>query len=185
MKLIWLTRNYPASGKNCYDGNEWTDACTSNDDCTSKCAVEGADYSATYGVSTSGNALTLQFVKEHQYGKNIGSRLYLMSSSSQYQMFTLMNNELAFDVDLSTIECGLNSALYLVAMEPDGGMASYPTNKAGAKYGTGYCDAQCARDLKFVGGKANYDGWKPSSNDANAGVGPFGGCCAEIDIWYV
>jgi cellulose 1,4-beta-cellobiosidase len=161
MKRIWLTRNYPASGKNCYDGNEWTDACTSNDDCTSKCAVEGADYSATYGVSTSGNALTLQFVKEHQYGKNIGSRLYLMSSSS------------------------LNSALYLVAMEPDGGMASYPTNKAGAKYGTGYCDAQCARDLKFVGGKANYDGWKPSSNDANAGVGPFGGCCAEIDIWYV
>jgi cellulose 1,4-beta-cellobiosidase len=174
---------HPASGKNCYDGNEWTDACTSSADCTSKCQLEGADYGATYGVSTSGNALTLQFVKEHQYGTNIGSRLYLMASTSQYQMFTLMNNELAFDVDLSTIECGLNSALYLVAMEADGGTASYSTNKAGAKYGTGYCDAQCARDLKYVGGKANYDGWEPSSNDANAGVGAFGGCCAEIDIW--
>jgi cellulose 1,4-beta-cellobiosidase len=176
----WL---HDSSGKNCYDGNEWTDACTSSADCTSKCQLEGADYGATYGVSTSGNALTLQFVKEHQYGTNIGSRLYLMASTSQYQMFTLMNNELAFDVDLSTIECGLNSALYLVAMEADGGMASYSTNKAGAKYGTGYCDAQCARDLKYVGGKANYDGWEPSSNDANAGVGAFGGCCAEIDIW--
>lgn len=32
-------------------------------------------------------------------------------------------------------------------------MAKYSNNKAGAKYGVGYCDAQCARDLKFVGGK--------------------------------
>lgn len=68
-------------------------------------------------------------------------------------------------------------------MDADGGMAKYPTNKAGAKYGTGYCDAQCARDLKFVGGKANIEGWVPSSNDANAGVGPYGACCAEMDVW--
>jgi cellulose 1,4-beta-cellobiosidase len=27
------------------------------------------------------------------------------------------------------------------------------------------------------------DGWKPSSNDANAGVGGHGSCCAEMDIW--
>jgi len=32
-------------------------------------------------------------------------------------------------------------------------MAKYSSNKAGAKYGTGYCDSQCARDLKWVGGK--------------------------------
>ncbi len=68
-------------------------------------------------------------------------------------MFTLMGNEFTFDVDLSTVDCGLNAALYFVGMEEDGGMKSYSTNKAGAKYGTGYCDAQCARDLKFVGGK--------------------------------
>ncbi|KAJ0164703.1 putative 1,4-beta-D-glucan cellobiohydrolase B [Colletotrichum tanaceti] len=42
---------------------------------------------------------------------------------------------------------------------------------------------QCARDLKFVGGKANVEGWVPSSNDANAGVGPYGACCAEMDVW--
>lgn len=27
------------------------------------------------------------------------------------------------------------------------------------------------------------EGWKASSNDANAGVGPYGACCAEIDVW--
>ncbi|KAH6613223.1 glycoside hydrolase [Chaetomium tenue] len=176
----WL---HNADSKNCYDGNEWTDACSSTADCTSKCLLEGAEYGKTYGASTSGDSLSLKFLTKHEYGTNIGSRFYLMNGASKYQMFTLMNNEFTFDVDLSTVECGLNSALYFVAMEEDGGMKSYSSNKAGAKYGTGYCDAQCARDLKFVGGKANYDGWTPSSNDANAGVGALGGCCAEIDVW--
>jgi cellulose 1,4-beta-cellobiosidase len=65
-----------------------------------------------------------------------------MNGASKYQMFTLMNNEFTFDVDLSTIDCGLNSALYFVAMDEDGGMAKYSANKAGAKYGTGVsnCD---------------------------------------------
>ncbi|KAK3690364.1 glycoside hydrolase [Podospora appendiculata] len=179
----WRWLHTTGTTKNCYDGNKWTDACSSATDCASKCALEGASYSKTYGASTSSDALTLKFVTKHDYGTNIGSRFYLMNGDSKYQMFTLMNNEFAFDVDLSTVDCGLNAALYFVAMEEDGGMKSYSTNKAGAKYGTGYCDAQCARDLKFVGGKANIDGWKPSSNDANAGVGPYGGCCAEIDVW--
>jgi cellulose 1,4-beta-cellobiosidase len=176
----WL---HDASQKNCYDGNKWTSACSSATDCASKCQLEGANYGTTYGAKTSGDSLSLKFLTKHEYGTNIGSRFYLMNGASKYQMFTLMNNEFAFDVDLSTVECGLNSALYFVAMEEDGGMASYPSNKAGAKYGTGYCDAQCARDLKFVGGKANIEGWKPSTNDPNAGVGPLGGCCAEIDVW--
>ena len=34
-------------------------------------------------------------------------------------------------------------------------MSKYPTNKAGAKYGTGYCDAQCPRDLKFINGEVS------------------------------
>lgn len=147
--------------------------CSTATDCAEKCAIEGADYGTTYGASTSGDALTLKFVTEHEYGKNIGSRFYLMESAEKYQMFTLMGNEFAFDVDLSTLDCGLNGALYFVAMEADGGKASYSTNKAGAKYGTGYCDAQCARDLKFVGGKVSSrylplrsevaDGFRPMS----------------------
>ena len=130
----WL---HDDSGTNCYDGNEWTDACSSADECAEVCAIEGADYDGTYGASTSGDSLSLTFLTEHEYGTNIGSRFYLMNGDDKYQMFTLMGNEFAFDVDLSTVECGLNSALYFVAMEEDGGMASYPSNQAGAKYGTG------------------------------------------------
>ncbi|EOO02288.1 putative exoglucanase 1 protein [Phaeoacremonium minimum UCRPA7] len=179
----WRWLHGTSDTNNCYDGNKWTSACSTATDCASKCALEGADYSKTYGASTSGDALTLKFVTKHDYGTNIGSRFYLMNGASKYQMFTLLGNEFTFDVDLSTVDCGLNAALYFVAMDEDGGMAKYSTNKAGAKYGTGYCDAQCARDLKFVGGKANVENWQPSSNDANAGVGPYGACCAEIDVW--
>ncbi|KAI0139931.1 glycoside hydrolase family 7 protein [Hypoxylon sp. NC0597] len=179
----WRWLHTTSGTENCYDGNEWTSQCSSAEDCATKCAIEGADYSKTYGASTSGDALTLKFVTKHDYGTNIGSRFYLMNGADKYQTFTLKGNEFAFDVDLSTVDCGLNAALYFVAMEEDGGKASYSTNKAGAKYGTGYCDAQCARDLKFVGGKANVEGWQPSTNDANAGVGPYGACCAEIDVW--
>merc|ERR1712137_1336824 len=54
---------------------------------------------------------------------------------------------------------------------------------AGAKYGMGYCDAQCPHDLKFINGEANVEGWKPSETDVNAGTGKYGSCCTEIDIW--
>ncbi|KAI6091291.1 glycoside hydrolase family 7 protein [Hypoxylon rubiginosum] len=179
----WRWLHTTSGTENCYDGNEWTSSCSSATDCASKCAVEGAEYGKTYGASTSGDALTLKFLTKHDYGTNIGSRFYLMNGADKYQTFTLKGNEFTFDVDLSTVDCGLNAALYFVAMDEDGGKAKYSTNKAGAKYGTGYCDAQCARDLKFVGGKANVEGWEPSTNDANAGVGPYGACCAEIDVW--
>lgn len=31
--------------------------------------------------------------------------------------------------------------------------------------------------------QGNVDGWVPSDNDKNAGVGNHGSCCAELDIW--
>lgn len=61
-------------------------------------------------------------------------------------------------------------------MLADGGKAKYPTNKAGAQYGTGYCDAQCPQGIKFIQGQANSQGW---SNYA----GFYGSCCAEFDVW--
>jgi cellulose 1,4-beta-cellobiosidase len=52
-------------------------------------------------------------------------------------------------------------------MDADGGVAkSNGANKAGPKYGTGYCDAQCPRDIKFINGVANSQGWVPSPNDS-------------------
>ena len=106
----------------------------------------------SYRVTTSDDALTLSFVTQSSQ-KNIGSRLYLMASETEYQMFTVLGQEFTFDVDVSQLPCGLNGALYFVSMDADGGMAKYPANKAGAKYGTGYCDSQCPRDLKFINGE--------------------------------
>jgi cellulose 1,4-beta-cellobiosidase len=79
--------------------------------------------------------------------------------------------------------CGLNGALYFSEMPADGGKSKYPTNKAGAKYGTGYCDAQCPHDIKWIHGEANSKNWQPSASDVNAGKGHYGSCCAEMDIW--
>lgn len=135
----WRWTHTVQGSTNCYDGNLWdTSICTSNTVCADKCCVDGANYSGTYGVTTSGNALNLKFVTEHAYGKTIGSRVYLMESGSQtkYQTFNLLNNEFTFDVDVSKLPCGLNGALYFVAMEADGGSASYSGNKAGAKFGS-------------------------------------------------
>ncbi|KAG8773931.1 hypothetical protein FRC12_002230 [Ceratobasidium sp. 428] len=68
-------------------------------------------------------------------------------------------------------------------MDADGGLSKYTNNKAGAKYGTGYCDAQCPKDIKFINGEANVLDWNGSSNDANSGTGRYGTCCDEMDVW--
>lgn len=65
----------------------------------------------------------------------------MMDSAYSYEMFMLKNQEFTFDVDVSNLPCGLNGALYFVEMEKDGGKSAHPQNKAGAQYGTGYCDA--------------------------------------------
>lgn len=76
-------------------------------------------------------------------------------STTKYQMLKLLGQEFTFDVDVSNLPCGLNGALYFSEMDEDGGMSRFPTNKAGAKYGTGYCDAQCPQDVKFINGEVS------------------------------
>jgi len=170
--------------KNCYTGNKWdTSTCPDGKTCAQNCAVGSAttEYESTYGVQASGSDLKLGFVTQGPYSKNVGSRNYLMQDESNYQMFKLKNKEFTFDVDVSKLPCGLNGALYFVAMDQDGGMSQYPGNKAGAKYGTGYCDAQCPRDIKFINGEGNVEGW--NATGADTGTGSYGSCCTEMDIW--
>ncbi|KAK0667366.1 glycoside hydrolase [Cercophora samala] len=168
---------------NCYTGSEWNaTACPDGATCAKNCAIDGADYSGTYGITTpSSGALRLQFVKKNDNGQNVGSRVYLMASSDKYKMFNLLNKEFTFDVDVSKLPCGLNGAVYFSEMLEDGGLKSFSGNKAGAKYGTGYCDSQCPQDIKFINGEANVDGW--GGADGNSGTGKYGICCAEMDIW--
>ena len=40
-------------------------------------------------------------------------------------------------------------------MDRDGGKSEFTNNKAGAPYGTGYCDSQCPQDIKFINGEVN------------------------------
>ncbi|KZV65465.1 carbohydrate-binding module family 1 protein [Peniophora sp. CONT] len=180
----WRWTHATSSATNCYTGNTW-DATLCPDDvtCAANCALDGADYTGTYGITASGNSLTLKFVTQGA-NKNVGSRVYLMDTSdSKYQGFNLKNQEFTFTVDMSQLPCGLNGALYFSQMDLDGGVARFPTNKAGTKFGTGYCDSQCPQDIKFISGKANVDGWNAASNSANTGTGATGTCCTEMDIW--
>lgn len=115
------------------------------------CALEGEDYAATYGAKAADDSLTLSFVTTGPYATNVGSRFYLLDGDDKYKQFKLLDAEFTFDVDVSKLPCGLNGALYFVSMDEDGGKAKYP-GSPGPSMGYGYCDAQCARDLKVLGG---------------------------------
>ncbi len=149
----WRWLHSTSGYTNCYTGNQWDSTlCPNVATCTANCALDGADYAGTYGITTSGNALTLNFVTRGA-NTNIGSRVYLLDDENTYHMFNMKNQEFTFDVDVSNLPCGLNGALYFVQMDADGGKSKYSTNKAGAQYGTGYCDTQCPQDIKFINGQ--------------------------------
>lgn len=156
--------------------------------------LAGADYPDIYGIRASGDAVSFKLVTKGPYDVNIGARTYVMDSPQTYKRYMVKNREFAFDVDVSALPCGLNGALYFVDMDSDGGASKYPNNKAGAAYGTGYCDAQCPHDEKrvfylcpsqylisyfmppplpfpplpllyrFINGEANIIGWAPDPN---------------------
>lgn len=172
------TRKAGAGYDNCYTGTEWDKTvCDTPADCAKNCDLEGnakAAWQANYGVTSDGSALNLAY----QAGHNVGSRTYLMEDETHYKMFKLLNREFTFEVDVSKLPCGVNGALYFSEMQADGGTSEFSGNSAGAKYGTGYCDAQCPHDVKFINGEANTLDW--SSTTAS---GKYGSCCAEMDIW--
>ncbi|KAL1511126.1 hypothetical protein AB1Y20_005946 [Prymnesium parvum] len=182
----WRWVHEAGEGKyaNCYDGTAWSKTlCPDVASCAANCAVEGISaqkgYKETYGVSTSGASLNLKLVMPG----NVGSRLYLLEDEETYQLFQLNNREFSFEVDASATPCGVNGALYFVQMDADGGKAKYATNEAGAKYGTGYCDAQCPHDAKFINGEPNILDWAPIPQAPDSARGRYGSCCVEMDVW--
>jgi len=180
----WRWTHSTTSATNCYTGDQWDAAlCPDPQSCARNCAIDGADYPGTYGVHSNGNELKLGFVTHGPYSTNIGSRLFLMEDTHTYKIFKLKNREFTFTADVSNLPCGLNGALYFVSMDADGGSSKYPGDAAGAEYGTGYCDAQCPHDIKFINGEANILNWTKSPDDPNSGIGLYGTCCSEMDIW--
>jgi len=167
----WRWSRYKDNYENCFT-NSWNPKyCPDPLTCSKNCVVEGAgtveDYQTTYGVSTSKNALTLKYVTSHQYGVNIGSRMYVIDKDKKgYQGFNLLNREFTFTADMSKTECGLNGAIYLISMPLDGNIN---LNGAGALYGMAYGDAQMPKDIKYI------DGWVNMNNS--------GAASNEYDFW--
>jgi len=94
----------------------------------------------------------------------VGSRMYLLDTTGdKYLGFNVLNKEFSFTVDVSQLPCGLNGALYFSEMPLEG------LQPAGAAYGTGYGDAQCPTDAKFV------------KSGANVAKAP--SCSNEYDVW--
>lgn len=182
----WRWTHSAGGSDNCYTGNQWdATLCPDGATCAKNCAlgaVPSDEWSGTLGVKQATNGVTLDFVTQGPYSKNVGSRLYVMEGD-EYKMFSMLNKEISFDVDMSNMPCGLNGAIYFVEMDKSGNMGG--NNAAGAPYGTGYCDGQCARDIKFVKGEANIKDWTISTGDpwGNSGFGSYGACCAEMDLW--
>jgi cellulose 1,4-beta-cellobiosidase len=175
------------SGSNCYTGDEWDQSlCASPAECAKNCALGGIpsdEWEGTLGVHKTTDGVKLDFVTDGPYSKNVGSRMFVLESESKYKLFKMLNKEISFDIDVSELPCGLNGAIYFVEMEETGDAGV--NNAAGAAYGTGYCDGQCPRDIKFVKGTANIENWQISTSDPyhNSGYGNTGICCAEMDLW--
>lgn len=74
-------------------------------------------------------------------------------------MFYMLNKEIAFDVDVSEVGCGMNSCLFFSAMPRDGGKELY--GYSGVQYGTGVCDGQPPTPYKPT--CAEFDLWEANS----------------------
>ena len=58
---------------------------------------------------------------EHQYGTNVGYRLYLMDGDDKYMMFYLKNCNFTVDIDVSEVYCGMNVDMFFIKMDEYGG----------------------------------------------------------------
>lgn len=167
----WRWTHFKDNTENCFSGSWNEKYCKDEKQCAQNCMLEGVDrneYLNTYGVTTQGSELTLRYVTKHTYGQNIGSRLYLLDETGQrYKAFDFSNQQFSFTADMSQVPCGMNGAIYSVEMPIDGGINLW--NRAGAAYGTGYGDAQCAKDITWIGGLAN--------------LNQSGACSVEMDFW--
>ncbi|KIO27347.1 hypothetical protein M407DRAFT_73349 [Tulasnella calospora MUT 4182] len=174
----WRWYHTSSGYTNCYTGNTWdASLCPDPLTCTANCVIEGVNYVSDFGISTSSNAVRLKWMQ----GSTVGARIYLLQDDNTYQIFKPLAQEITFDVDLSTLPCGMAAIAQLSAMAADGGISTDPGNTAGAKYGVGYCNAHCPRDVKWIKGQANLLGWMATSS--TSGTGNYGACCNEMDLF--
>ncbi|EUC45124.1 glycoside hydrolase family 7 protein [Bipolaris oryzae ATCC 44560] len=157
----------PSATSSCGDRNNPLNltVCPDKATCAQNCVIEGIQDYSTQAVFTDGGKLRLDMFNPS--GEYMSPRVYLLGEDKvNYEMLQLNGQEFSFDVDMSKLPCGMNSALYLNEMKADGGRSKL--NPTGANMGWGYCDAQCSVK-PFLDGEANID--------------KEGACCNEMDIW--
>ncbi len=99
---------YDACSPNGFNASICPDEAT----CAKNCAVEGVDYKS-YGITTNGDSLKLDlYVTENNVTKKSSPRAYLLNEKGdKYDMMSLLNKEISFDVDMSKVGCQVNGAL--------------------------------------------------------------------------
>lgn len=133
-------KNDPTKGCGNWGSAPDPEVCPDQETCQKNCLMDGISNYGDYGVFTKGSEMTLTM--KGKDGNIATPRVYLLAPGEQkYEILKLTGQEFTFDVDVSKLPCGMNGALYLSEMEANGGKSKL--NKAGAYYGTGYCDAQC------------------------------------------
>jgi len=92
-------------------------------------ALDATSNGTEHLISANGSSLTLEYG-----GPGLGGpRVYLIEEENQNTMFMLNGQEFSFEIELSSMRCGFNAALYFVGMT---------ANTGAADQGTKYCDAQ-------------------------------------------
>ena len=118
------------------------DVCPDEETCHEACMIDGMsleDY-ARQGVITYDTSVYLTMI--NHLGDQVSPRVYLLDEEDfDYEMLYLNGQEFSFEVDMESLPCGMNSALYTDEMYVDGNRGEL--NPTGATYGQGYCDAQC------------------------------------------
>jgi cellulose 1,4-beta-cellobiosidase len=78
MDANWRWTHNTGGYTNCYEGTSWArNFCPDPQTCAKNCAIDGvntSDMINTYGISSTGTSLRLNF----KTGGNIGSRTYMM-----------------------------------------------------------------------------------------------------------
>ncbi|PYI10672.1 glycoside hydrolase [Aspergillus sclerotiicarbonarius CBS 121057] len=134
--------------------------------CAVNCVIEPANY-ANYGIFTSGDTIILsQYTRLDGRSLKGEPRVYLLGPDGDYMPLQLLGREISFDVDVSALPCGENGNLYLSEIPMTGGRSEL--NPGGARFGSGYCSAQCEM-LKWENGTLN-------DSERRA-------CCNEMDIF--
>ena len=169
-----------APDSNCGDWGSGANAtvCPDEETCQQNCILEGIpDYTAN-GVYANGSDLTLLMLSSDG-NTEYTPRVYLLNEAEDaYEMLQLTGQEFSFDVDMSKLPCGMNSALYLSEMEATGGKDSSDLSVLGAEYGAGYCDAQCYT-TPFINGVVR---WPQYTGPGTIVLRPLTRPCREISM---